>query len=123
MDTDNINPQSFMGSNLNKSEQSYGMGKKLYNNAMDKLIDAKIRQGSDRNGIDSKVNEECNEIFRQSIPYLKNAIQYYDGLKDQENSDNRIRLFQSLNALGVAYYHLGMYEELKPIKTRIEEYQ
>ena len=99
------------------------MKKKLYNSSMNKLIDAKIRQGSDRNGIDSKVNEECNEIFRQSIPYLKNAIQYYDGLKDQENSDNRIRLFQSLNALGVAYYHLGMYEELKPIKTRIEEYQ
>ena len=122
METDNTNPNPEMGIGNVRPEQNFGIGKTLYNSAMDKLIEANSIKASDKTELYSRLNEESNSIFRQSIPYLENAVKYYDSLKEPEKKANSIKLYQSLNALSTVYIRLGMYEELKPIKTRIDEY-
>lgn len=116
------NPQSTYGGTVDSPEQNYGIGNMLYNNAMDKLIAANNVPADDKTGLSRKLNEESNTFFRLSIPYFKNAIKYYDGLKDNDNMTNRSNTYHCLTALNTVYIRLGLYDELKPIKARIEEY-
>lgn len=123
METGKINPNISFDGTVEKPEQNYGIGNMLYNNAMDKLIAANNVPADDKTGLSKKLNEEGNTFFRLSIPYYKNAIDYFDSLKDKDSLANRSNTFHCLSALNTVYIRLGMYDELKPIKTRIEEYQ
>lgn len=123
MEKENINIQSSQDFGNEKPEQNFGIGRSLYNNALNKLIEANTLPANDKSGLGSRLNEESNAILRQSIPYLQKAIKYYDSLNEKEKGANSMKLYQSLNTLSNVYIQLGMYEELKPIKTRIEEYQ
>ena len=123
METGKLNPISSYDGTVDNPEQNYGIGNMLYNNAMDKLIAANNIPVDDKTGLERKLNEESNTFFRLSIPYFKNAIKYYDSLKDNDNIANRANTYHCLTALNTVYIRLGLYDELKPIKTRIEEYQ
>ena len=123
MEASKINPQTSFNGDVDSPEKNYGIGNMLYNNAMDKLIAANNVPANVKTGLSNRLKEEGNTFFRLSIPYLKNAINYYDSLKDSEKLANRSNTFHCLSALNTVYVHLGMYEELKPIKTRIEEFQ
>lgn len=123
MESNKINPQTSFNGDVESPEMNYGIGNMLYNNAMDKLIAANNVPANDKTGLSNRLKEEGNTFFRLSIPYLKNAINYFDGLKDNEKLANRSNTFHCLSALNTVYVHLGMYDELKPIKTRIEEFQ
>ena len=97
----------------NQFVSNYDMGKMLYNRAVDKLTESKNISQSDKN--------DCLDLFRQSIPYFNNAIKSFDTLDVDCQVANRTNLNYCLNALNTIYIRLDMYDELKPIKIRIEE--
>lgn len=102
---------------------NFGLGKMLYNRAVDKLTEANNVPPDDETGLYEKLNNECKEFFRQSIPYFNSAISYIDNLNEEGKSMNRANLYHCLNALNTVYARLEMYDELKPVKARIEELQ
>ena len=93
----------------------------LYNRAVDKLNDANNFPPDDETGLYEKLNQESKDFFRQSIPYFTNAISFIDNLDEHGQATNRANLFHCLNALNTVYARLEMYDELKPIKARIDE--
>ncbi len=102
---------------------NFGLGKMLYNRAVDKLTEANNVPPDDETGLYEKLNNECKEFFRQSIPYFNSAISYIDNLNEEGKSMNRANLYHCLNALNTVYARLEMYDELKPVKARIDELQ
>ncbi|MBR3725586.1 MAG: hypothetical protein IKN11_09400 [Bacteroidales bacterium] len=102
---------------------NFGLGKMLYNRAVDKLTEANNVPPDDETGLYEKLNNECKDFFRQSIPYFNSAISYIDNLNEEGKSMNRANLYHCLNALNTVYARLEMYDELKPVKARIEELQ
>lgn len=100
---------------------NFGLGKMLYNRAVDKLTEANNVPPDDETGLYEKYLDESKAFFRQSIPYFNNAIAYIDNLNAEGQGVNRQNLFNCLNALNTVYARLEMYDELKPIKARIEE--
>ena len=100
---------------------NFGLGKMLYNRAVDKLNDANNVPPDDETGLYEKLNQESKDFFRQSIPYFTNAISFIDNLDEHGQAANRANLFHCLNALNTVYARLEMYDELKPIKARIDE--
>ena len=100
---------------------NFGLGKMLYNRAVDKLNDANNVPPDDETGLYEKLNQESKDFFRQSIPYFTNAISFIDNLDEHGQATNRANLFHCLNALNTVYARLEMYYELKPIKARIDE--
>ncbi len=100
---------------------NFGLGKMLYNRAVDKLNDANNVPPDDETGLYEKLNQESKDFFRQSIPYFTNAITFIDNLDEHGQATNRANLFHCLNALNTVYARLEMYDELKPIKARIDE--
>ena len=107
----------------NQLVDNFDKGKMFYNRAVDKLIEANDVPSMDKTGLYDKLQVECSELFRQSIPYFNNAIRFIDKLDAEEQGANREKLSYCLNALNTVYIRLGMYDELKPIKVRIEELQ
>jgi hypothetical protein len=99
---------------------NYDLGKSLYNRAENKLVEAK-KIFQDKSGMYEKLNEECNGLFRQSIPFFKDAIRLIDNMDDEGKVANCTNLRNCLDSLHTVYTHLEMYEELKPIKHRIDE--
>ncbi len=98
---------------------NYGMGKMLYNRAVDVISN----EPEDDYAMIEKMENEAKDFFRQSIPYFNSAISYIDGL-DKDNQDlNRKNLYSCLQALQTVYARLEMYDELKPIKARVTELQ
>lgn len=98
---------------------NFGMGKMFYNRAVDVISN----EPEDNYEMIEKMENEAKELFRQSIPYFNNAINFIDGL-DKENQDlNRKNLYSCLTALQTVYARLEMYVELKPIKARVTELQ
>lgn len=100
---------------------NFGLGKMLYNRAVDKLNEANNVPPDDETGLYEKLNQESKDFFRQSIPYFTNAISFIDNLDEHGQATNRANLFHCLNALNTVYARLEMYDELKPIKARIDE--
>ena len=100
---------------------NFGLGKMLYNRAVDKLNDANNVPPDDETGLYEKLDQESKDFFRQSIPYFTNAISFIDNLDEHGQATNRANLFHCLNALNTVYARLEMYDELKPIKARIDE--
>ena len=102
---------------------NFGLGKMLYNRAVDKLTEANNVPPDDETGLYEKLLDECKSFFRQSIPYFNNAIRYIDQLDAEGQGANRANLYHCLNALNTVYARLEMYDELKPVKARIDELQ
>ena len=102
---------------------NFGLGKMLYNRAVDKLTEANNVPPDDETGLYEKLLEECKSFFRQSIPYFNNAINFIDNLNAEGQAANRGNLYHCLNALNTVYARLEMYDELKPVKARIDELQ
>lgn len=100
---------------------NFGLGKMLYNRAVDKLTEANNVPPDDETGLYDKYLDESKDFFRQSIPYFTNAIAFIDNLSAEGQGAQRQNLFNCLNALNTVYARLEMYDELKPIKARIEE--
>ncbi len=99
---------------------NYGLGKMLYNRAVDKLDEANNVPPTDESGLYDNLLNESKEFFRQSIPYFTNAIAFIDAMDADGQAQNRSNLHQCLHALNTVYARLEMYDELKPIKARIE---
>ena len=107
----------------NQFVANFGMGKMFYNRAVDKLTEANNVPPTDETGLYDKLNGECLELFRQSIPYFNSAINFIDNLDAEGQGANRANLYHCLNARNTVYARLEMYDALKPIKARIEELQ
>ena len=99
---------------------NYGLGKMLYNRAVDKLDEANNVPPTDESGLYDNLLNESEDFFRQSIPYFTNAIAFIDAMDADGQAQNRSNLHQCLHALNTVYARLEMYDELKPIKARIE---
>lgn len=99
---------------------NYGLGKMLYNRAVDKLDEANNVPPTDESGLYDNLLNESKDFFRQSIPYFTNAIAFIDAMDVDGQAQNRSNLHQCLHALNTVYARLEMYDELKPIKARIE---
>ena len=104
----------------NQFVANFGMGKMFYNRAVDKLTEANNVPPTDETGLYDKLQGECLDLFRQSIPYFNNAISFIDHLDAEGQGANRANLYHCLNALNTVYARLEMYDELKPIKARID---
>lgn len=100
---------------------NFGMGKMFYNRAVDKLTAVNDVPLDDETGLADKYTEESKNFFRQSIPYLKEAITFIENMSTEEQSHNRSNLKQCLDALKTVYARLEMYDELKPINAKIEQ--
>lgn len=105
----------------NQFVANFGMGKMFYNRAVDKLNEANNVPPTDETGLYERLNNECLELFRQSIPYFNNAISFIDNLDAEGQGVNRSNLFHCLNALKTVYARLEMYDQLKPVNARIDE--
>ena len=104
----------------NQLVANLGKGKMFYNRAVDKLTEANNVPPTDETGLYDKLQGECLDLFRQSIPYFNNAISFIDHLDAEGQGANRANLYHCLNALNTVYARLEMYDELKPIKARID---
>jgi len=100
---------------------NYGLGKMLYNRAVDKLDAANNVPIEDETGLSDKYTEESKEFFRQSIPYFQDAISFIESMSAEDQSHNRSNLYQCLNALKTVFARLEMYDELKPINAKIDQ--
>lgn len=102
---------------------NYGLGKMLYNRAVDKLDAANNVPPDDETGMYEKLNEESKAFFGQSIPYFNAAIAFIDGLSAEGQGANRQNLYSCLGALKTVYARLEMYDQLKTINARMEALQ
>jgi tetratricopeptide (TPR) repeat protein len=100
---------------------NFGLGKMLYNRAVDKLDAANNVPPDDETGLYDKYNNESKEFFRQSIPYFNSAITFIENMTAEEQSHNRTNLYSCLNALKTVYARLEMYDDLKPINAKIDQ--
>ena len=99
------------------------MGKMSSTRPVDKVTEANNVPPDDMSGLYDKLENECKDLFRQSIPYFNNAIKFIDNLDEEGQGLNRANLYHCLNALNTVYARLEMYDDLKPIKARIETLQ
>lgn len=107
----------------NQFEANFGLGSMIYNRGVDKLTAANNVPIDDESGLSEKLNEESKTFFRQSIQYFNAAIAYIDGLDASEQNAQRVNLYNCLNALKTIYARLEMYDELKPINSRLSQIQ
>lgn len=117
----NLNNIGSQQTQPNQIVANLDMGKLLLNRAENILSGANVFPKNDKTGLYEKIQNECNDLFRQSIPYFNSAIDIIDNLDEDAQSDNRTNLYNCLNSLSTVYTRLEMYEELKPIKKRIDE--
>ena len=104
-------------------EANFGMGKMIYNRAVDKNNAAnQVDPFSDETGLYDKLSTESKELFRQSIDYLVKAVNFYDGLTD-DNQKNALRpsLGNALTALANAYARVDMLTESEAAKARLQQ--
>lgn len=110
----------------NQVEANYGMGIMIYNRAADKVqaINKMIEKGDlseEDEVLISKLTDESNSFFEQAIPYLLKAVNYIDGLPEEEQAMKRPNLYNCLKTLNTCYVRLDMLNEAKPIKARLEQ--
>ena len=85
---------------------NYGLGKMLYNRAVDKLDEANNVPPTDESGLYDNLLNESKEFFRQSIPYFTNAIAFIDAMDADGQAQNRSNLHQCIHALNTVYARL-----------------
>ncbi len=108
----------------NQFDANFGMGKMIYNRAVDKHNAANEVPVDDESGLYDKLLGESNDLFRQSIQYFTAAISYIDGMADGDAKKmQRANLFNCLSALKVVYTRLEMYAEQKAVDARMTEIQ
>ena len=113
-----------MGLNPNQFEANFGMGKMIYNRAVDKHNAANEVPVDDETGLYDKLLGESNDLFRQSIQYFTAAVAFIDAMPDGDAKKmQRANLFNCLNALKVVYTRLEMYTEQKAVDARMTEIQ
>lgn len=108
----------------NQFSANFGLGKMLYNRAVDKTNAANAVDPFDEEkaGLYDKLNEEAKGYYGQSITYLEKAVAFIDGLAD-ENAKNQQRpnLVNALVALGNAYARVDKLNESNAAKARVEQ--
>ena len=109
--------------NPNQFEANFGMGKMIYNRAVDKNNAANEVPETDESGLYDKLLGESKDLFRQSIQYFQAGISFIDALPADAQPMQRANLFNCLNALKTVYARLEMYDELKAINARMTEIQ
>ena len=98
-----------------------GMATMLFKRAYEKdQAIGKLGYTEEDEVISKKLTEERNAFLNQAIPYLKNAINYVDGLSAEEQAQHRAELYNCLRTLNTCYITLEMYDESKPVKARID---
>ena len=100
---------------------NFSVGKMYFNRGVDKLEATKNVPLEDETGLYDKLMNESNELFRKSIDYFNSAIKFIDHLPADQQKAQRANLFNCLSALETVYARLEMYDELKPVKARVEE--
>ena len=126
--------QDFAGAESNYQESlrllpsqfaaNFGMGKMIYNRAVDKHNAANEVPVDDETGLYDRLLNESNDLFRQSIQYFTAAVAYIDAMPDGDAKKmQRANLYNCLNALKVVYTRLEMYPEQKAIDARMTEIQ
>lgn len=110
-----------LNQNANQFAANFSVGKMNFNRGVDKLEATKQVPLDDETGLYDKLIEESNRLFSQSINYFKAAIAYIDNLPAEKQAAQRSNLFNCLSALETVYARLEMYDDLKPVKARIEE--
>ena len=105
-------------------DANFGMGKMIYNRAVDKHNAANEVPVDDESGLYDKLLGESNDLFRQSIQYFTAAVDFIDAMPDGDAKKmQRANLFNCLNALKVVYTRLEMYTEQKAVDARMVEIQ
>ncbi len=108
----------------NQFAANFGLGKMLYNRAVDKTNAANAVDPFDEEkaGLYDKLNEEAKGYYSQSITYLEKSVAFIDGLAD-ENAKNqqRANLVNALIALGNAYARVDKLNESNAAKARVEQ--
>ena len=103
---------------------NFGMGKMIYNRAVDKHNAANEVPVDDESGLYDKLLGESNDLFRQSIQYFTSAVSFIDAMPEGDAKKmQRANLFNCLNALKVVYTRLEMYTEQKAVDARMAEIQ
>ena len=101
---------------------NFGLGKMLYNRGVSKLDALEKLPLDDEEGA-AKLNADCMDLWRQSIPYFNSAITFIDGMDAEGQGVNRQNLYHCLQALKTVYARLEMFDELKVINARMEQLQ
>lgn len=107
----------------NQFDANFGMGKMLYNRAVDKNNAANnIDPFNDESGLYDKLSAEAKTLFGQCIEYLEKSVQFYDGLTD-ENRKNMLRpqMGNALTALANAYARVDKLAEAEAAKARLQQ--
>ncbi|MBR1798388.1 MAG: hypothetical protein IJ761_00615 [Bacteroidales bacterium] len=111
-----INPTQF--------DANFGMGKMIFNRAVDKLDAANAVPPDDETGLYDKLLGEANGFFSNSTKYFTAAINYIDNMTDDNAKKmQRANLFNCLQALKTVYARLEQYDDLKAVNARLAEIQ
>lgn len=108
----------------NQFEANFGLGKMVYNRAVDKTNAANAVDPFDEEkaGLYEKLNEEAKDFYRQAITYLEKAVAFIDGLTDEKQiAQQRNNLYNALGALENAYARVDMLDKSAAIKARREQ--
>lgn len=108
----------------NQFAANFGLGKMLYNRAVDKTNAANAVDPFDEEkaGLFDKLNEEAKGYYGQSITYLEKSVAFIDGLTDENaKAMQRPNLINALVALGNAYARVDKLAESKAAKDRVEQ--
>lgn len=110
--------------NPNQFAANFGLGKMLYNRAVDKTNAANAVDPFDEEkaGLYDKLNDEAKGYYGQAITYLEKAVAFIDGLTDEgAKASQRPNLVNALIALGNAYARVDRLDESNAAKARVEQ--
>lgn len=110
--------------NPNQFAANFGLGKMLYNRAVDKTNAANAVDPFDEEkaGLYDKLNDEAKGYYGQAITYLEKAVAFIDGLTDEgAKASQRPNLVNALIALGNAYARVDRLNESNAAKARVEQ--
>ena len=108
----------------NQFAANFGLGKMLYNRAVDKTNAANAVDPFDEEkaGLYDKLNDEAKGYYGQAITYLEKAVAFIDGLTDEgAKASQRPNLVNALIALGNAYARVDRLDESNAAKARVEQ--
>lgn len=108
----------------NQFSANFGLGKMLYNRAVDKTNAANAVDPFDEEkaGLYDKLNDEAKGYYGQAITYLEKAVAFIDGLTDEgAKASQRPNLVNALIALGNAYARVDKLNESNAAKARVEQ--
>ena len=108
----------------NQFSANFGLGKMLYNRAVDKTNAANAVDPFDEEkaGLYDKLNEEAKSYYSQAITYLEKSVAFIDGLTDENaKTMQRANLVNALIALGNAYARVDKLNESNAAKARVDQ--